>query len=287
MIIKLLKRSSKIETKHYKRKVLLIGDGAVGKTSLIRKYVMDKFDDKYIATIGTKVTKKEIELKDSGRNIILTMMIWDVLGQKGYRSIQSASFKGADGVILVCDFTRLDTLKSLEEYWLPNIGDNISKLQCVFTANKSDLKGSAQFSMEDLQIIASRYGSSAFSSSAKTGENVEELFINLGKMLISGPKDVKVVETQTPDDIPQEMSVVEATDLIINDFCQSYGDMEIAMPVIRQQFTRAGMDIRNPTLEGLRQVIEFLAQVERDFKGESATKQNYSRRKLILSRVKH
>jgi small GTP-binding protein len=287
MIIKLLKKSSKIETKHYKRKVLLIGDGAVGKTSLIRKFVLDKFDDKYIATIGTKVTKKELELKDSGRNIILTMMIWDVLGQKGYRSIQSASFKGADGVILVCDFTRLDTLKSLEEYWLPNIGDNVSKLSFIFTANKSDLKGDAQFSIEDLQIIASRYGSKAFTSSAKTGENVEELFISLGKSLIAGPKESPAIEPMVTEDIPDQMNVVEATDMIINDFCQSYGDMEIAMPVIRQQFTKAGMDIRNPTLEGLRQVIELLAQVERDFKGESATRQNYSRRKLILSRVKH
>jgi small GTP-binding protein len=286
MILQVLKRSSKIETRHFKRKVLLIGDGAVGKTSLIRKFVTDKFDDKYIATIGTKVTKKELELKGPGQNIFLTMMIWDVLGQKGYTSIQAASFKGADGVILVCDYTRLETLKSLEDYWIPNIGDNLSKLHFVFAANKCDLKDEAQFSIDDVQMIASRYNSSAYSCSAKSGENVEDLFLNLGNMLIKGPKEVQIsVESPEPD-IPETMSVVEATDMIINDFCSGYGDMEIAMPVIRQQFTRAGMDIRNPTTEGLRQVIEFLAQVERDFKGESDTRKNYSRRKLIISRVK-
>ncbi len=286
MILQVLKRSSKIETRHFKRKVLLIGDGAVGKTSLIRKFVTDKFDDKYIATIGTKVTKKELELKGPEQNIFLTMMIWDVLGQKGYTSIQATSFKGADGVILVCDYTRLETLKSLEDYWIPNIGANLSKLRYVFAANKCDLKDEAQFSIDDVQMIASRYNSTAYSCSAKSGENVEDLFLNLGNMLIKGPKEVQIsVESPEPD-IPEQMSVVEATDMIINDFCSGYGDMEIAMPVIRQQFTRAGMDIRNPTTEGLHQVIEFLVQVERDFKGESDTRKNYSRRKLILSRVK-
>jgi small GTP-binding protein len=286
MILQVLKRSSKVESRHFKRKVLLIGDGAVGKTSLIRKFVTDKFDDKYIATIGTKVTKKELELKGPGQKIFLTMMIWDVLGQKGYTSIQAASFKGADGVILVCDFTRLETLKSLEEYWIPNIGDNLSKLHYVFAANKCDLKDEAQFSMDDVQMIASRYNSTAYSCSAKSGENVEDLFLNLGNLLIKGPKEEIISIQSQESDIPEHMSVVEATDMIINDFCSGYGDMEIAMPVIRQQFTRAGMDIRNPTMEGLRKVIELLVQVERDFKDESATKKNYSRRKLILSRIK-
>ena len=276
----------KVEAKHYKRKVLLIGDGAVGKTSLIRKFVTDKFDDKYIATIGTKVTKKELEQKGPGQNIFLTMMIWDVLGQKGYTSIQAASFKGADGVILVCDFTRADTLKSLEDYWIPNIGDNLSKLHYVFAANKSDLMDKAEFTMDDVEMIASRYDSKSYSCSAKSGENVEDMFTSLGKMLIKGPKAQKIDEVSQQIDLPESMSVVEATDMIINDFCTSYGDMEIAMPVIRQQFTRAGMDIRNPTIEGLQKVIELLVQVERDFKGESDTKKNYSRRKMILSRVK-
>lgn len=286
MVFQVLKRTSKVESKHFKRKVLLIGDGAVGKTSLIRKFVTDKFDDKYIATIGTKVTKKELELKGPEQNIFLTMMIWDVLGQKGYTSIQAASFKGADGVILICDFTRLETLKSLEEYWIPNIGDNLSKMHYVFAANKSDLKDKAQFSMDDVQMIASKYSSKIYSCSAKSGENVEDLFLSLGNMLIMGHKEAEITVTSDDVNIPEQMSVVQATDMIINDFCTGYGDMEIAMPVIRQQFTVAGMDIRNPTVEGLRKVVELLVQVERDFKGESDTRKNYSRRKLILSRVK-
>ena len=64
-------------------KVCLLGDGSVGKTSLIRKYVLDKFNDDYIMTIGTKITKKEIPVKEKNTNAVL--MIWDILGQKPIR----------------------------------------------------------------------------------------------------------------------------------------------------------------------------------------------------------
>lgn len=285
MVIHLLRKSSKVGSKHIKRKVLLLGDGAVGKTSLIRKFVTDKFDDKYIATIGTKVTKKQLELKNKDEIIYLTLMIWDVLGQKGYRSVQSSSFKGADGVILVCDFTREETLRSLEEYWMPSIGDNLSKLGLVFVANKSDLAGQAQFSLDVLQKLASKYGSSAFSSSAKTGENVEELFLSLGEMLT----DIKVVkeskEFPVIEDMPEEMTIVVATDYLITDFCNSYGDNEIAMPIIRQQFVRAGVDIREPTKEGLIKVIDLLAEVEQDLKDEGKVRENRTKRRLLVERV--
>jgi small GTP-binding protein len=286
MAIHLFKKSSNSPTKHIKRKVLLLGDEAVGKTSLIRKFVMDKFDDKYIATIGTKVTKKELELESYGENVYLTLMIWDVLGQKGYKTIQIASFRGADGVILVCDFTRKETLKSLEDYWLPNIIKAMKKNRMVFVANKSDLKGKAEFSLADLQRIATKFESECYPSSAKTGENVEDVFLALGKKLVLYKKDDEEEEESLSEELPEEMTVVEATDWVINDFCQGYGDIEVAMPVIRQQFTRAGVDIRNPSKKGLLKVIDQLAEVERGFKDERTIRDNRTRRRLLMERVK-
>ncbi len=280
------RRSDKIPEKHVKRKVLLLGDEAVGKTSLIRKFVMDKFDDKYIATIGTKVTKKELEFKNKDEMIYLTLMIWDVLGQRGYTSVQSASFKGADAVILVCDFTREDTLKSLEDYWLPNISKRLKKLRTVFVANKSDLKDEAQFSLDELQKLASVYDTTSFSSSAKTGENVEEFFSTLGKMLVEFEKEDEIKESVPVEELPEEMDIVEVTDWMINDFCNTFGDMESAMPIIRQQFTKAGVDIRNPTKKGLLKVIDKLAEIERGFKDESTIREKRTQRRLVVQRVK-
>lgn len=285
MVIHLLKKSSKTAFKHVKRKVLLLGDGAVGKTSLIRKFVTDKFDDKYIATIGTKVTKKQLELKTKDEIIYLTLMIWDVLGQKGFRSVQSSSFRGADGVILVCDFTRAETLRSLEEYWVPSIGDNISKLGLVFVANKSDLTDGVQFSLDELQKLASKYSTLAYPSSAKTGENVEKLFLSLGEMLTDKKVTPDSQDFTIIENIPEEMNIVAVTDFVINDFCNNYGDTEIAMPIIRQQFARAGVDIREPTKEGLLKVIDLLAEVEQDLKDKNAVKENRTKRRLLVEKV--
>ena len=102
-----------------KRKIVLLGDAAVGKTSLIRKFVLDSFDDDYITTIGTKVTKKEVILQDQDTTVIL--MLWDILGQKDYRRLQAASFSGAQGAIIVLDRTRNETLESILEYWMPSL----------------------------------------------------------------------------------------------------------------------------------------------------------------------
>src|SRR3989454_12714444 len=103
-----------------KRKILLLGDASVGKTSLIRRFVVDKFSDDYITTIGTKVTKRDLRIESPSKATDMTFMIWDVLGQKGYRGIQESSFQGAKGALLVYDVTRPETAESLHEYWIPH-----------------------------------------------------------------------------------------------------------------------------------------------------------------------
>ena len=91
-----------------KKKICLLGDAAVGKTSLIRRYVMDKYDDEYLSTLGTKVTKKEVEVIDDFNFVEfqLTFMLWDVLGQKEFKRIHQAAFQGTKGALIVCDLSR-------------------------------------------------------------------------------------------------------------------------------------------------------------------------------------
>src|SRR5436309_8880779 len=141
---------------HIKRKILLLGDGAVGKTSLIRRFVVDKFSDDYITTIGTKVTKKDLRLESPGKVTDLTFMIWDVLGQKGYRGIQESSFQGAKGALLVYDVTRPEPAESLHEYWIPHLLSVTDPLRLVMVAYKVDLAASRRTVQEplvDLQVV--------------------------------------------------------------------------------------------------------------------------------------
>jgi small GTP-binding protein len=259
-----------------KRKILLLGDGAVGKTSLIRRFVVDKFADEYITTIGTKVTKKDLRLESPGRATDLTFMIWDVLGQKGYKGIQESSFQGAKGALLVYDVTRSETATSLQKYWLPHLTKIAGPIPSVLVGNKVDLAPSRREVAEVLEYFSETFDTKGFLSSAKMGENVEETFLALAKSMISDA-DAKVGSFEAPEEIIANEFIVIA-DQIVMDFCDVMGGQEAAMPIIRQQLNRAGVDVKAPTKEGLRLAVEYLAEAESDFRNAADVEATKKRR---------
>ncbi len=263
-----------------KRKVVLLGDSAVGKTSLIRRFVMDRFDDKYITTIGTKVTKKEVSITKGEANIQLTLMIWDILGQQGYKSIQARSYKGADGVLFVCDLTREDSLENIESYWLAELDKVAQDVPAVLIGNKVDLQDDRKVDDATIEKFARRLDCQFFLSSAKTGENVERLFKSLGEVVVEGIgiNGKKDPETETR----AVVSLTDAADAIMMEFVESYGDQETAMAVIRTQFGRADLNVGEPTKDALLLAVEYLAEAERDFRSETEVKINLSKRKGMI-----
>ncbi len=160
------------------RKICLLGDGAVGKTSLIRRYVFDIFDDGYIMTIGTKVSKKSMEV--GGKE--LTLMIWDILGQKEHTNLHSAYYKGASGAIVVCDFTNRTSMEHLKR-WIDDFREVAGEVPVVIAVNKQDIEKKA-YLFEEAKKIADSYGAPAIPTSAKTGKNVELLFGMMGERVI-------------------------------------------------------------------------------------------------------
>ncbi|HXK36552.1 MAG TPA: Rab family GTPase [Candidatus Paceibacterota bacterium] len=171
-----------------KLKICLIGDVGVGKTSLIRRYVLDVFDDKYIATIGTKVTKKEIEVKDprTGAPQKIMLLVWDIMGQPSFREVlREAYFYGAEGALAVCDVTSKESLGELR-YWVKAMSATTGKIPIVFLGNKCDLREETRVPYQDLDVFAKKHDSPALLTSAKTGYNVEQAFITLvDKLLLS------------------------------------------------------------------------------------------------------
>ncbi len=160
------------------KKICMLGAFAVGKTSLVRRFVENMFSDKYMTTIGVKIEKKIIEIQQQS----LTLVIWDIAGENGFHEIQSTYLRGMSGYILVADKTRSSTLDVVI-----NIQKTVEKafhdVPCVLLMNKMDLAGQwdiQESTMDKLQ----EEGWDVFRTSAKTGQNVEEAFNKLAQKML-------------------------------------------------------------------------------------------------------
>ena len=261
----------------HKTKVLLLGDGAVGKTSLIRRFVVDQFGDDYITTIGTKVSKRELSIEDGGVTHLVAMTIWDVLGQQGYSAVQATAFQGARGVLLVYDVTRPETRENLAKYWIPRVRELVGSVPSIVAGNKVDLAADRREAQTALEQFAGGYAMPHFLTSARTGEQVEEAFLKLGKAGIGAVEAPLEVLGGLPSAVTKD-PLVAVADRVIMDFVSQFGGMETAMPVIKTQAARAGLDVRAPSREALRRFIEYLGEAERGVRPQEVVARNAFRR---------
>jgi small GTP-binding protein len=153
------------------KKVILTGSFGVGKSSLFRRFIHSTFDERYLTTIGVKVDKKTIDI--DGRE--MTMLIWDIAGEVTQDKVPTSYFLGADGIIYVFDLTRETTMQNIQtdldylQKLLPNAAYKT-------VGNKKD-----RLSAEQIADFPAQYGFEPdLFTSAKTGENVEQLFQLLG-----------------------------------------------------------------------------------------------------------
>jgi small GTP-binding protein len=279
-----------------KKKIVIIGDSAVGKTSLIRRYVFNQFQDSYISTIGSKVTTKECIIKRPHHSVGIIFVIWDLIGREGYKGIHARTFAGASGAILVADLTRKETFENLERYWIPLLFEVVDNVPLVFACNKSDLVGKFEFEPEDIVEIADRYNgniggilprglATSYSTSAKSGSNVENTFESIGHLLVSSFESQDPVKKLYENLVAlgihrssDKSTPIGALDSIIVDFCTGFKDSRTSMLILRQEFARSGLDVNNPTKEGVLKVVEYLAEAENEYMDEKTVMANLDRR---------
>ena len=172
--------------KRLKSKICLVGEKAVGKTSLVRRFVMNMFDEQYVTTIGTRVSKKEVHISmpDLAQSVQVDLMIWDIMGEKGFRELlNDAYFYGANGILAVADLTRRRTLDELDD-WIDGVEHVVGKVPILIVVNKADLTSGAQFQERDVAQFAKAYGSEFILTSAKSGDQVEAAFVRLATFVV-------------------------------------------------------------------------------------------------------
>ena len=158
-----------------------MGDFAVGKTSLVRRYVEGAFDDKYLSTIGIKVSRKLLKRHSHQVNLI----IWDLAGGEEFSGHDRNYLRGTSGALLVCDITRPETFQILSAY-VQQLHDISPEAEIVIAANKMDLIGGDPTTAPGLESLSQSLGCQFLPTSAKTGENVEKIIGALADKLIPG-----------------------------------------------------------------------------------------------------
>ncbi len=259
----------------------MVGDSSVGKTSLIRRFVIDVFDDKYIATIGAKVSKRDIEYKMPDKTVYLTIMIWDILGQKDYKKMRTQGLTGAHGVVLVADLTRPETIKSLEEFWLPEVIETCPTAPSLLLGNKTDLAGENGPAAKQLSGFADKAEMPMIYCSAKTGTNVEQAFRTIGELMLSSDLGDK----KASGDLT-EASLAQAIDDVVSDFCEQYGDTQRGMEIVEREFNKARVNVNSPSKDSLLMAIEYLSDIERDIHGRDVSEVNKLRRWKMIDEAR-
>lgn len=158
----------------------MLGEGSVGKTSLIRRYVKQTFSHDYITTVGSNFLIKKINLSEEDR---MTMQLWDISGQDSFRTIRPQYYLHSHGGILTFDLTRNSTLHELEK-WYQDFTKKTGNVPLMMFGNKLDLRDRREVLTEDGQMYARRFNSYYMETSALDGTGVEEAFMILARRIV-------------------------------------------------------------------------------------------------------
>ena len=173
----------------YVYKVLILGDATVGKTSILLRYIDNKFETDSLSTLGVDVKYKYVTLN----NKKIRMNIWDTAGQDRFKTIAKNYYKGANAVIFVFDVNHKNTIEKIK-FWINSVKDNSSKdIIEIIVGNKIDIEGKREVTKEQMKSLGQNVGMETFETSAKTGEGINEIFNYLVTNLIKNPNTGRVL----------------------------------------------------------------------------------------------
>ena len=164
-------------------KVVLLGESGVGKTSIISRYVTNKFSDILMSTTGATFATKKVEIDEDHK---IKFQIWDTAGQERFRSLAKIFYQNAAVAVLVYDITKRNTFDKIKEIWIKEIQNNApSDIILALAGNKSDLYENEKVTLEEGQHLAKQIKAVFKSTSARLAHGIEELFQTIGEKFIN------------------------------------------------------------------------------------------------------
>ena len=158
----------------YLLKYIIIGDAAVGKSNLLLRYTHGQFNPVYQLTIGVEFGAKNLNIGDK----LYRVQIWDTAGQESFRSITRAYYKNSVCALIVYDISKKDSFNNVS-IWIEDCKNQSPKtIYMILVGNKSDLEDRREVSFEEGKELAEKYGLDFYETSAKTGDNVDNIFFN-------------------------------------------------------------------------------------------------------------
>jgi small GTP-binding protein len=159
-------------------KIIIAGNPEVGKTSIIKKYNTNKFEKKYISTVGFQISTKEVNFnpKNSNKPEKIQLLIWDIAGQPQFHLIREKFYEGASGAIFVFDVTNRPAFFQIKN-WIEECFKHVSgSIPCILVGNKIDLTEERVIITPQAHNLAEKFGFKYIETSAKTGKNIKNLF---------------------------------------------------------------------------------------------------------------
>ncbi len=157
-------------------RISFLGDAAVGKTSIINRFLEDKFSDVHLTTIGLEKNEKKIEMKDGTQ---MKVILWDTAGQERFKTMTKTPIKASQGIVIVFDVSKKGSFENLDN-WVKTVKDNNNNAPIALFGNKCDRIDNIEVNNEEAENYAKEKGMLYFETSAKENVNIKE---GLGKII--------------------------------------------------------------------------------------------------------